>query len=379
VEGGGVKQRTKDAPARDDTDKAVTRTLPENPRDDAKLVVDAPVLRTTKDLIAGAMNRALNPARRVIVPTGHWEIDQKTGGFYPTSSWLIGAGTGKGKSTLATAFVDQFQSNGGDAIIVSLEDAEALYADRLLLRRARRSRDQKILADHLRLNQLTPTEIKLMTDVAAKADHKPIFLDAIGRSGEWVAITVAKMLDAMPQVGLVVLDYIGEADSENQKDDRRNELRKMGRLLRQAVKSRKRCLLMLSQITPDEKNPDKFPRATQIRDCKDLVFAAEVVAMLGIVQADVPDSRGGVKVRAGERALLLEKVKQGHVGFVPLHWDDDAACFVDVEDPRHDERGDPPLGRSWSPGTRPVPRPHNEAAERDDPDEPDQYGIPRSL
>lgn len=355
---------------RDDTDRAVLGELPTDPREDAKLVVDAPVLRTTKDLIVGAMNRALNPQRRVIVPTGHYEIDRNTGGFYPTSSWLIGADTGKGKSTLATAFVDQFQRNGSDAIIVSLEDAEELYADRLLLRRARRSHHEKINADHLRLNELTRDEIQIMTDVAAAADHKPIFLDAIGQSGEWVAKSVATMLDALPSIGLVVLDYIGEADSEKLSEDRRNELRKMGRLLRQAVKSRKRCLIILSQITTDEKNPDKFPRRNQIRDCKDLVNAAEVVAMLGIVQADILDSKGNVKVRAGERALLLDKVKRGHTGFVPLHWDDEAACFVDVEDPRHspEQPGVPFRAGSRTTYDAPPPRPFNETAERDDHD-----------
>jgi replicative DNA helicase len=356
VEGGSV--------SRDDTDRAVLGELPADPREDAKLVADAPVLRTTRDLLDGAMRRALNPDRRVIVPTGHYEIDQKTGGFYPKSSWLIGADTGKGKSTLATAFVDQFQRQGSDAIIVSLEDAEELYADRLLLRRARRSQHEKIHADRLRLGALTPPEIQLMTEVASRADHRPIFLDGIGRSGEWVAKSLEKMLDAMPNVGLVVLDYIGEADSEKQSEDRRNELRKMGRLCRQAVKSRKRCIIILSQITIDEKNPDRFPRRNQIRDCKDLVNAAEVVAMLGIVQTDVVDDRGNVVARAGQRALLLDKVKRGKIGFVGLHWDDDAACFVDVEDPRASDQA--PLGRSWSPSERrPVPAPYHEPAERD--------------
>jgi replicative DNA helicase len=358
VEGGSV--------TRDDTDRAVLGQLPADPREDAKLVTDAPVLRTAKDLLVGAMHRAINPSRRVIVPTGHHKIDQMTGGFYPTSSWLIGADTGKGKSTLATAFVDKFESNGMGGIIVSLEDAEELYADRLLLRRARRSQHEKINADHLRLGKLTPDELRLMTDVAAQARPDPIFLDAIGRSGEWVARAVDEMLEALPNVGLVVLDYIGEADSEKQNEDRRNELRKMGRLLRQAVKSRKRCLIMLSQITLDEKNPDRFPRRNQIRDCKDLVNAAEVVAMLGIAQVEVTDRDGNAIVRPGERALLLDKVKRGHTGFVRLHWDDEAACFVDVEDDRTSDQDprEPPLGRSWSP-RGPVPPPFHEPQERD--------------
>jgi replicative DNA helicase len=372
VEGSSVTNR-------DDTDRAVLGKLPTDPREDAKMVVDAPVLRTERDLIAGAMRRALNPDRRVIIPTGHYEIDRKTGGFAQGTSWLIGADTGKGKSTLSVAFVDQFQRQGSDAIIVSLEDAEELYADRLLLRRARRSHHEKLNADHLRLGELTADEHRLMADVASKAGHRPIFLDAVGRSGEWVARVLGEMLDAMPNVGLVVLDYIGEADSEAKNEDRRNEMRKMGRLARMAVKSRRRCLIILSQITLDEKNPDKFPRRSQIRDCKDLVNAAEVVGMLGIAQVDVTDDRGDVKVHAGKRALLLDKVKRGHTGFVELHWDDEAACFCDVVDDRYSETDprDPPLGRSWSPGA-PAPRPFHEPEERDD-DIPDGFGgLPRN-
>jgi hypothetical protein len=69
---------------------------------------------------------------------------------------------------------------------------------------------------------------------------------------------------------------------------------------------------------------------------------------------------------------------------VQLNWDDEAACFVDVEDDRTSDQDprEPPLGRSWSPrdgSHRPAPRSYHEPADRDDPDEPDEYGIPRSL
>jgi replicative DNA helicase len=367
----------------DDNDAAMNGTLPEDPAAGTKTVAEAPRLRTAHDLIAGAMSRAFSREAPRAIPSGHHLIDQKTGGFKPGWCWVIGADTNVGKSTLAVAFADVALRLGKGVLIVSLEDSEDIYGDRLLLRRGRRDQYQKINADRLRTRTLTPDEMQIVTDVTNEAERKPMFLDAIGWSGQKLAKALARTLDAMPEIELVIVDYLGEIASEGRSEDRRNEVRAMASLVKSTVKSRRRCVIILSQITVDEKNPDKFPRRHQIRDSRDVINGAEVVAMLGIVQADLPDKKtGDVILRAGERGLLLDKVKQGRKGMVPLHWDDDAACFVDVEDPRHDERGDPPLGRSWSPASRPVPRPHNEAAERDDPGEglmDDGFGgLPRN-
>jgi len=367
----------------DDNDRAIEGTLPDDPTQGTRKVAEAPRLRTAHDLLAGAMLRAFSREPRVACTTGHAEIDRMTGGILPGWCWVVAAVTNWGKSTWATAVADTNLRAGRGVLIVSFEDPEEMYGDRLLLRRARRDAVRKINADRLRLRELQADELQLVTEVVNAAERKPMFLDAVGRKGEWVAKALENILDNVP-IDLVIVDYMGEVRSGQRQQDRRNEVSEMGALIRGVIKRKKRAGIILSQITIPDGDQDRFPRMNQVRDSRDLINAAEVVAMCGIPKADVAGKDGRVRAHAGTRAMLLEKVKQGRKGMVQLNWDDEAACFVDVEDERTSDTDprEPPLGRSWSPrdgSPRPAPRSYHEPPERDDPDEPDEYGIPRSL
>ncbi len=354
--------------AQDDNDRAREGTLPEDPAQGTRKVAEAPRLRTAHDLLAGAMSRAFSREERAACTTGHAEIDRMTGGLIPGWCWVVAAVTNWGKSTWAIAVADTNLRAGRGVLIVSFEDPEEMYGDRLLLRRARKSADLKVNADRLRLRELKPAELQLVTDVVNAAERKPMFLDAVGRKGEWVAKSLESILDNVP-IDLVIVDYLGEVRSGQRQQDRRNEMSEMAALLRGVIKRKKRAGIILSQITIPDGDQDKFPRMNQVRDSRDVVNAAEVVAMCGIPKTDITGKDRTVRAHAGERAMLLEKVKQGRKGMVQLHWDDEAACFVDVEDDRSSDV-DPraPTGRAgrWSPrDDQPPPRPYHEPDERD--------------
>jgi replicative DNA helicase len=293
--------------------------------------------------------------------------------------FLLADGTVTHNSTWAVAVADTNLQAGRGVLIVSLEDSHELYGDRLLLRRARRSDDEKINADHLRLRRMTMAELELADRVRKEALPRPMFLDARGRKGEWIAKALAALLDGPHRIDLVIVDYLGEVRSGSKQQDRRNEVSEMAALIRGVVKRRDRALILLSQVTVGE-DPDKFPRMNQIRDSRDVVNAAEVVAMCGIPPNDMKDKNGNVRAAAGERAMLLEKVKQGRKGWAQLHWDDESASFVDVVDDRTSDTDprEPPLGRSWSPGA-PAPAPYHEPQERDEYGVADGFGgLPRN-
>lgn len=338
-----------------------------------------PRVFTEEELLQSACKRASSREPRLVCSTGNYELDRMTGGFLPGWCWVVGANTNWGKSTWAVAVADTNLRADRGVLIVSLEDSHELYGDRLLLRRARRSNAEKINADRLRLRKLTMDELALADRVRKEAQPRPMFLDARGRKGEWIAKALAALLDGPHRIDLVIVDYLGEVRSGAKQQDRRNEVSEMAALIRGVVKRRDRALIMLSQVTVGE-DPDKFPRMNQIRDSRDVVNAAEVVAMCGIPPADMKDKHGTVRARAGERAMLLEKVKQGRKGWAELHWDDDAACFVDIEDPRAssaDPRAPAFRSGSWSPNTSHRNPPHPATGERAEPE--DGYGFDDML
>jgi len=323
----------------DDNDLAITGKLPEDPCSDSKLVNPGLRIRTERELLEGSVNRADESYTLRVCTTGNHYLDEKTGGLLPGWCWIVGADTGIGKSSFVTAVADENLRQNRGVIIVSLEDPEELYGDRLMLRRclelAKKENMEPVSADRMRLRKLTTSDKELMRMVASKAERKPLFVDARNLRGEDIAKRVGIMLDNVP-IDVVIVDYLQEIHSTKQHSSTRDKVTEMARGLREEVKARNKCLIITSQVTVDD--PEKWPRRNQIRDSRDVVNAAEVVLMLGVAHSDVVEKnkREGTQrtiIHAGERGGLVDKCKQGRKGFVLLPWDDTAACFVSVPDP----------------------------------------------
>lgn len=324
----------------DDNELAILGRLPADPAAGCKVIHDAPRIVTARTMLEGALARASVTGRRQSCTTGNRFLDERTGGFLPGWCWVFGATTNWGKSMWAVAVADENLRMGRGVLIVSLEDPEELYADRLMLRRCCTS-GKLVSADRLRLGQLGEKELLSMHEVANKGERKPLFVDARSWKGERISKEIGRILDGC-EIDLVILDYIQEVHSERDHHSTRDKVSEMARAIRQEVKSRGRALLMLSQVTIGE-DPDKWPRMSQIRDSRDVVNAAEVVVMAGTAQADVLDRDGNPILVKGDRGLKIEKVKQGKKGTIKLPWDDQAACFLPVTDGYGDD-----LPKPWN-------------------------------
>jgi replicative DNA helicase len=260
----------------------------------------------------------------------------------------------------AVSVADENLKLGRGVLIVSLEDPEELYGDRLMLRRCCVAHNAdplgvvKVRADALRLGNLSSGEKLAMREIASKGERKPMFLDARNLKGERIAKELGRILDNVA-IDLVILDYLQEVHSAREHHSTRDKVSEMARAIRQEVKSRNRSLVIVSQVTVGD-DPDKWPRMNQIRDSRDVVNAAEVVVMAGTAANDVKVNASDgtlVPLKKGERGLRVEKVKQGKKGLVKLPWDDDAACFLPVSGgPEYDDRppDDPPAYARPRPG-----------------------------
>lgn len=303
----------------------------------AKAATEARVL-TVRELIEQSGLRALTRERVETCTTGNYRIDDTTGGFKGGFVWLMAADTSWGKSSWLISIADENIKRGKRVLIVSAEDDEALYGDRLLVRRAR--------VDYKRFRRgrrhLSRDDQSKITAVMAKAEDVPVFLDGRGRSIEVISRQIVKLIRE-EGIDLVALDYVQALDNEKQQQDRRNQLTYIGRRFTDAVKSEGKAGLVLSQVTLDPKNPKKIPDKSAVRDCRDLVNAADVVIMG--CEPDKPIMSGGRQVAdVGQKCMLLEKVKDGpRGGIYPMQWDPLSACFDVVVDPEA-ERLDKAIG-----------------------------------
>ncbi len=274
---------------------------------------------TVKDLLTQAMDRALSTTRLPVFKTGHWMLDEYTGGLRSGHVWVIGADTSWGKSTWAVSFADLNMTAGNRVLIVSVEDPPELYGRRLLARRS------KVSAIRLRDQRLNPEEMMRVTSAVAAAQPLPFFLDARTERAEWVAKHLPGII-ADHEIRIVIVDYLQEMRSVQSYTQTRDEVSAVAKMLREAIKGAGAAGIFLSQLTIED--PNKPPTKHMIRESRNVSNAAEGV-MLGWTPAqDFGD------FQKGKRYLLVDKAKDGIAKrYVELEWDDNMATFLEARDP----------------------------------------------
>jgi replicative DNA helicase len=314
--------------SRDLNDKAIAGELPADPGQGAKTIsADVPRVLTVRELIQGARRRSMSATAGQGCPSGHYEIDRVTGGLKRGFVWVFGADTSWGKSSFLVMVADECIRKRKRVLIVSSEDSEQIYGDRLLLRRSR------VSADRLRRKRLWDEDHKKIADVLGKAEDLPVFLDARGRNVEWICQQVKRLIREH-EIDVVAYDYLQAFDNERHQQDRRNQVSYIARVLTDSTKTSDVAGIIFSQITVQEgkNHPDKH----SIRESRDVSNAAEVV-MLGFTPEKPVVRQGNEVARAGDRCVLVDKVKDGpRGGLFVLDWDAESACFNSAVDPEQE-------------------------------------------
>ncbi len=286
---------------------------------------------TVRDLFAEAHTRLMDktPIRRCT--TGVASLDRRTGGLRPGYVWVFGADTSWGKSSFLIMLVDENLAEGKRTLIVSAEDPPSMYADRLLVRRA------GVNAERFRDKELTPDELRKVTDVIAAAKPDPVYLDARGKNAEQIAIDVDKAIKRHG-IDLVAYDYLQEIPLGARSNDRRNEIRVVAKTLREPVKLNGKAGIIFSQITVTEGK--KYPDKHSIRECRDVSNAAEAI-LLGYespenIIVEPKDGHDGYTVEIGDKCILVDKCKDGPKGYTTrMDWNASSACFRRIDEQRY--------------------------------------------
>jgi replicative DNA helicase len=306
---------------------------------------------TVKQLLESSHERALAPRAQGLT-TGHYLLDRYTGGFRPGFVWAMGGETSWGKSSWAVSIADENLSQGKRVLIVSVEDEQEVYGDRLMCRRAR------VSADRLRNGRrfLLKDELERIAAVASRGEPAPVYLRAVGKPIDELTPTIDKLVK-LEGIDLVVADYL-QAFKPRPSKDRRQEVNYIARALTDCIKNAGASGLLLSQVTIDKKRngpPGKY----DLRESQDLANGAEVVVLGWTAEKDYfgdedpgTDATGRqlqreVTFAKGLRYMLLAKNKTGPKDmFMDMSFDEHTACFDAVEDPEtarytklHDDLG----------------------------------------
>lgn len=311
----------------DEADMQKAGTLPEDPRAGTKVVAKAvPRVLTVQQLLTASRERAFMRANDAdTLTTGHYKLDNITGGIRKGFSWLFGADTSFGKSTWLISVADENIRRRKKVLICSSEDSEEIYGDRLMVRRA------KVDAKRYRDRKLQPDEMQRVLDAEQAAEPVPVYVDA----ARWPVEDLAPHLDTIIReqaIDLIAFDYIQEFKSSKRWQDERVKFREIASVLRHLGKKNKVASILFSQLTLDQDT--KVPTRRNIRECRDIANASEVILIGFEPDSDIKNKDGSIAVDAGTKCVLADKVKNGPRGAkVALSWNRDSACFDEVTDP----------------------------------------------
>jgi replicative DNA helicase len=323
------------AKAPDLNDRLRAGTLPEDPFAGETVSEDFPRISTVRDLLMESMKHCFDQSPRSFSTFGHPAIDEATGGAVPGEVTFLGADSSWGKSSYALMVADENAKLGRRVLVVSAEDSRLTFGNRLMRRRA------KVSALDMRHRRLSKEELERVSDVAAKGEAVPAFIDARSHTIEWL-VPRLKAAITEHKIDLLVCDYVGAFNKSKVLNDQgqRGTVQYLARTLVDICKT---CTptgiagLILTQITQDEKQP--IPGKYALRDSKDQVHMAENVLIGFIAPHDIKGARGDVIAREGERCLKVAKAKEGEVGksLIVLPWNSYSACFDAArEEPRRD-------------------------------------------
>jgi replicative DNA helicase len=303
---------------------AAGKPLPDSKKNVRAVSLAVPRILTVRELLDASVVKLKEP-RGSGCKTGHKDLDNITGGFLPGFTWLFGATTSWGKSSFLIGVVDDCIHDGKRVMIVSSEDTEEVYGDRLMVRRARvdamRYRDKKLLDE----------EIAGVEDAARRAEDVPVFIDARRYPVEDLVGHLATAIREH-KIDLVAFDYVQEFRSKRRFQDERVKFREIASLLRHVTKDAKISGIIFSQLTTTENT--KIPTRDNIRECRDMAHGAEVI-LLGFEPTQTLSLGENKSVPPGTKCIYVDKVKNGPRNrLLAMTWNESLACFesdFDVE------------------------------------------------
>lgn len=301
--------------------------LDANPRAGTKPVAQqVPRVHTVRELLSAAALRSMSREHSSTCTTGHHRLDDITGGIRRGFTWLFGADTSFGKSSWLISVADENLKRGKRVLICSSEDMPDVYADRLLARRA------NIRAKALRDRRLLKSEASRVAEVVNSAEAVPVYLDA----RRWPVEDLTQHLKVIikeEKIDIVAFDYIQEFQSKKRWQDERVKYREIASQLRHVAKDANISALLFSQLTLSQDT--KIPNRSNIRECKDIANASEVIVIGFEPDKEIPTAKGPA-IEAGTKCLFVDKCKNGPRGIkFPMFWNDISASFSAVESDEH--------------------------------------------
>ncbi len=299
-------------------------------RDNSALLhIETPITETL-----GHIQKISGPDREryLGIPTGFEYLDNLLGGMGKSDLIILAARPGVGKTSFALNIATNVAKRQQDAVaIFSLEMSREQLTARILS-------SEGLLDSSIFRSGITNLELwKDLADVSTKMSKLPIYLD--DSSGITVPEIKAKIRrinsdPRMPNVGLIVIDYLQLMTSGKRSESRVNEVSEITRNLKIMAKELMVPVITLSQLsraTEKRSKEEHRPVLADLRDSGSIEQDADSVMFL------FREHLYNDEADESEAECIIAKNRHGGLGTAMLMWDGNHTRYLNPDYSHSDE------------------------------------------
>ena len=236
---------------------------------------------------------------------------------------IVGARPGMGKTSFAMNIATNVAKNSGKSVaIFSLEMSGEQLVTRIL------SSEALIDSYNLRTGQLSTEDWTNIADVVQQLSGCDIYIDD---TSQMTATAMKSKLRRIPNLGMVVIDYIGLMQSTSNSDNRAQQVGEISRNLKIMAKDFGVpivCCAQLNRGTESRPGTGKKPTLADLRDSGSIEQDADIVLFLyrDEYYKDISGSSEETEgTPAGESSantaeVIIAKNRHGSIGNVKMGW-----------------------------------------------------------
>ena len=210
------------------------------------------------------------------ITTGFHGLNRQTQGFQKSNLIILAARPAVGKTALALNLAYRVATKAKRPVaIFSLEMSSELLVQRLI------ASESNIPLKTLSTGRLTGADRIALADAVKRVGGAPIYIDDTpGNKLMDIVAKSRKLVATEPELGLIVVDYLGLVETAAKSDSRQEEVRKISLALKQLALELKIPILALSQLSRAVEKDKRKPQLSDLRDSGSIEQDADVVMLM---------------------------------------------------------------------------------------------------
>ena len=257
------------------------------------------------------------------IPTGFYDLDDKTAGLHGSDLILVAARPAMGKTAFALNIAANAAIKANTPVAVfSLEMSKDQLVNRILCIEA------MVDSNKIMTGKLEEEDWSKLASVVGPISDSGIFIDDTPGISIMEIRTKCRKLKNEQHIGLIVIDYIQLVQGSNNRKNgsREQEIAEISRSLKILAKELNVPVIALSQLSRAvEQRPDHRPMLSDLRESGSIEQDADIVMFLYRDDYYNPDTED-----KNISEVIIAKHRAGSTGTVKLLWMGNYTKFVNL-------------------------------------------------